>query len=403
MTDPNNALDRLRRANLVHTTATFDNEELAAVVDECERRVASERGAAPGRGAGTGETLRPVSVPRQRWRPVLVFSLAFATLVVVVGAVALFVGSDGLVPEPDVVSDEPTTTVAISTIGGVASVDHLEYYSDAERTLEASVFFPAEGHGPWPVVVVYSEFGINAQERDLSRRIADRGAVVFAPVWVYQDGTTQTGSEYLTGVMWDRAACAVGYAQAQAEVYGGDPARTTVVGAAGGEHPATWVALGLADASGCAEPIRFQPTGLVAGKSQWLFQQEGFDPTFVAEDAVGVDTVDRFFNPERWKAAEDLRVYLWSTSGKSNSNEIDDPPAADSWIWSRDPSGAIVEDLTAVDAFADGLITFSDNSRLMHLRMAEAGIDVTRYESDDPGYSLDDTAFESIWQLIAGE
>ncbi len=55
-----------------------------------------------------------------------------------------------------------------------------------------------------------------------------------------------------------------------------------------------------------------------------------------------------------------------------------------------------------MDAFDDGLITFRDNSLLMQLRMKQAGIDVTLYESDDPWYSLDDVALDSIWQLVIG-
>ena len=402
MIDPNDAIERLRRANRVSATATFDRDELAAVVDECERRVSSERGTAPGRGVGTGETLRPVPVLRQRWRSVLVFSLAFVALVVVVGAVALLAGSDRLVLEPNAVSDEPTPTVPIRTIGDVAFIDDLEYYSDAERTMETSVFFPADGNGPWPVVVVYGEFIIDSQNRTLARQMAERGAVVFAPVWVDASPPVLSASEYLTGAMWDRAACAVAYAQAQAETYGGDAARTTVVGDAGGEHPAAWVALGLADTSGCQGPISFRPTGLVAGESQWLFQETKFDEAFATDDAAAVETVDRFFRPERWQPAPGLSVFLWATPWAENSNGIDNPPAADSWIWSRDSTGTIVEDLATVSAFDDGLITFRDNSRLMQLRMTRAGIDVSYYESDDPMYSLDDSALDDIWQLVIG-
>ena len=398
MIEPKEALDRLRHANLLPPSAVLDDEELAASVAECERRVAVERGNATPETPRTEEYLRPVPGSRPRWRPALVFSVAVASLVVLVGAVALLTGSDSLVLEPDVANTSPPTTSGI--VGSVAYVDGLVYYEDADRTLQTSVFFPAEGDGPWPVVVVFHEYQRRGQERALSRRIAERGAVAFAPVWV--DEYARSASEYLTGTMWERAACAVGYAQAQADSYGGDPVRTAVVGDGGGEHPAAWVALGLADTRDCADPIRFQPTGFAAGSSQWFFQQRQFDSAFTAEDSVAVDTVDRFFNPSRWSPAQDLSVFLWATAFSGNSNEIDDPPSADSWIWTRDPDGDIVEDLAAVEAFDDGLLTFSDNSRLMELRMLQAGIDVSYYESDANGYSLDDNAFESIWQLMAG-
>lgn len=404
MTDPQTALDRLRRANPVRHTETLDSDELGAVVTECKRRVDEAR-----RGGGmTDETQSvppvPVAPPPSRLRPAFVFAFAFAAVLIVVGAIALFGGA-----EQPAVAPKPTSTTAVSTttppqvVGGVASLDHFVYYSDAERTLETSVFFPAEGSGPWPVAIVYGEFELNGQGRGLARQIAERGAVVFAPTWVDEGQGMRVAAEYLTGGMWDRAACAVGYAQAHAASFGGDTTRTAVVGAAGGDHPAAWVALGLADTSACAEPISSQLTGLVAGESQWLFQEAIFDPAFAQPDAPAVDTVDRFFNPEQWRIPEELSVFLWATAWTGNSNTIDDPPAEDSWIWTRDPSGAIVEDLAAVDAFEDGLITFSDNSRLMNLRMTRAGIDVTYYESDDPGYSIDDALFDGIWALLDRE
>ena len=127
-----------------------------------------------------------------------------------------------------------------------------------------------------------------------------------------------------------------------------------------------------------------------------------FDPAFVTDGGVpGAETVDRFFNPARWELAEDLSVFLWSTAWPGNSKRIDDPPGLDSWVWTRDPDGDIVEDLAAVDAFDGALITFSDNTRLMNLRMTQAGVDVSYYESDAAGFSLDDNAFESIWRLVA--
>lgn len=398
MTDPYTALDRLRAANPVRTTRSLPEEELAAVVAACEQRLAQER--APGAARSPVQVVDRVR-RRPGLRPALVFGLAFVAVAVVVGVVMLVPGAEEPVIAPDVASTTaPTTTVPVRTVGGVSYVDHLVYYADAERTFETSVFFPAKGSGPWPVAVVYSEFAVGDQERTLARQIAERGAVVFAPVWVDEGTGVQTPAEYLTGGMWDRAACAVGYAQSHAAQYGGDPRRTTLVGDAGGEHPAAWTALGFADTSACSEPILHAPTGLVAGESQWLFQQASFDQAFSGPDAAAVDVVDRFFNPERWQVPEDFSVFLWATAWTGNANSIDDPPAADSWIWTRDPDGDLVADLAAVGAFDDGLITFSDNSRLMELRMTLAGIDVTYYESDDPGYEPDAAALDGVWSLF---
>ncbi|MDJ0662909.1 MAG: hypothetical protein QNJ75_00015 [Acidimicrobiia bacterium] len=436
MIEPKDALSRLRSANLLPPGDELNEAERAAVVAECEQRVAVERGTAAPEMGRAGESLRPVSGGRWRWRPALVFSVAFVAVLAVAAVFALLNDSGGLILEPDVANTPPTTsaitdgvadpspttsatsddvsptTSAISDdvadapptpsgmVGDVAYINELVYYEDADRTLETSVFFPAEGDGPWPVVVVYSEYRRRAQEWTLARRIAERGAVVFSASWV--DEYPASASEYLTGTMWERAACAVSYAQAQAGSYGGDPGRTTVVGDGGGEHPAAWVALGLADTSNCADPILYQPTGLAAGHSQWFFQEQQFDSAFASDDSGAVDTVDRFFNPERWEAAGDLSAFLWSTAYSGNANEINDPPSEESWIWSRDPDGDLVADLASVDAFDDGLITFRDNARLMNSRMIQSGVDVAHYESDNLGWGLDEIAFEGIWQVVAG-
>ena len=218
MIEPKDALNRLRRANFLPPNAAPDGDELAAVAAECERRVVAEREMAAPETRKTEESLRPTSGLRPRWRPALVFSFAFAAVIAIAAVFALFSDSGGSILEPDVADTAPVTTpIPSGRIGNVAYVDDLVYYEDADRTLETSVFFPIEGEGPFPVVVVYDLYRQGSQERELSRRIADRGAVVFAPVWVDEVGPSLTVSDYIGGGMWNRAACAVGHAQAQAE------------------------------------------------------------------------------------------------------------------------------------------------------------------------------------------
>ena len=43
----------------------------------------------------------------------------------------------------------------------------------------------------------------------------------------------------------------------------------------------------------------------------------------------------------------------------------------------RDPDGSIEADLKPLDEFADGVVTYVDAGKLLALRLAEAGFDVT--------------------------
>ncbi len=396
MTDARTALDRLRHVNPLRADDAIDPVELQTVVAECERRV-QETSRASTKQAVTSMD-RP---PGKRFRPAFVVAAAFTVAIALVGAIVIFGDASQTAPttSPPATTPAPPTSMPIAVLGNVAYVDDLVYYADDERTLETSMFFPAEGRGPWPVVVIYSEFSVNAAETYLGRRLAERGAVVFTPVWV--DARPPTSTEYLTGQMWDRAACAVGFAQAAAEAVGGDPTRTVVAGDGGGEHPAAWIALGHADESVCPTPIQHELAGLAAGQTQWFFQEGQFDDAFAASETIGVDIVDRFFNPDRWQVPAEFSVVLWATAWyDGNSNTIDDPPTGDSWIWSRDPTGTLVADLATVDAFDDGLITFRDNARLMQLRMTQAGIDVTYDETTEPYFDIG-PALERIWRLLS--
>ncbi|MDJ0923260.1 MAG: hypothetical protein QNJ77_01755, partial [Acidimicrobiia bacterium] len=60
MIDSKDALNRLRRANLLPSGAVLDDDELAATRAECELRIAAERGSATPETGTTEESLRPV-------------------------------------------------------------------------------------------------------------------------------------------------------------------------------------------------------------------------------------------------------------------------------------------------------------------------------------------------------
>lgn len=408
MSDIDTALDLLRSANPVSSVDVLDRDELAASVVACERLI--DEASQEQSGAVTVVTRRPVGdpVPRGRgFRPVLVVAAAWAVLVMTVATIAFLVTWASDPPEP---ADRPTTTVPVedptptTTVAADGTYDvvvdrDLVYWTDGETTLTVDVFHPAEGTGPWPVVVAYPYYSAGASDASTARAMAERGAVAFAPVTVtvaYDDPAL-----YIDGFLFDRGACAVGFAQAHAAEYGGDPTRTTVLGTGGGEHQALWAALGLERDDVCDEPIRYAPVGLVVGMPQLLFQVDYWDETVADPESNALDTLDRYWNPERWQFSDELRGHIWVTADNSNIREIDTQPTDESWIHSRDVTGTLVEDLDAFGAFDDGVIRYDDNARLLYLVMRRAGIPVTLDQMATSSWDGQSGQYDRMWSIIS--
>jgi hypothetical protein len=400
MTDRDTALAMLAAVNPVADPAAIDVDELRTVIDRCEHEVSADRSANDRVTRGERRSREAVSSPRPT--PALAFAVAFGLTVVAVVAAAFFGRDAGLAPsdERPVTTTTPitTTTFAVTTSGSLSMVKDIPYASEGEVDLTTSVFFPSEGEGPWPVIVVYAEYCTGCEADNTARILAMRGAVVFAPVWAIED---VSATEYVEGALFDRAACAVGLAQAVAPQFGGDPNRTIVMGDAGGEHPATWVAYGLERTSACPEPVRYPPVGLVVGAPQWLFHEDLWDQDFVSADAVALDTLDRFLNPERWHTADDLAVYLWATAYQGN-NRILDGSDAEGWLAMRDSTGTLVADLEAVGAFDDGVMLLEDDARLMEARLRGAGIPVVTHYDETYLTTLSVKLYDEIWTFIDG-
>jgi hypothetical protein len=247
----------------------------------------------------------------------------------------------------------------------------LVYHTDAEGEWTVRVFYPA-GEGRWPLIVIVPP---QQNVAYAGFELASRGAVVVvAEAWskrVFADASLVFSGEM------DRAACIVGWAQAHAAEYGGDSELTVVDGYSAGAVAAAWVGLGLADDTVCEYPIMDLPVGLVVGENQVLFHHDRWDVAF-GTDAPGVSaTLDGLINPDRWNVSPELQVALWSAENPFGEvRSVENPPGPDSWIWLRDAASPCVEDLTAVGAFDDGQIDWSDNARLLEQRLGEAGIDV---------------------------
>ena len=267
------------------------------------------------------------------------------------------------------------------------------WLTDDEGDWTLRVFYPEEP-GPWPLIVTQPPMTASATP---PTEMARRGAVVVMPdKWTIQGWIDP--APHLYGEM-DRAACAVGWAQAHAGDYGARAEATTIDGYSGGAMVAAWVGLGLADDKGCPFPMTALPVGLVVGENQVLFHHERWDPSFASGDPEPKATLDGLLNPSRWVTSRDLKVALWSaTHSIAETRSVDNPPGADSWLWLRDAATPVVSDLLALGALDDGRIDWGDNALLLEHRMLESGIDVRR-ETFDIGHAYTPEVYDLIFSI----
>lgn len=412
MKDIDRTLDLLRAANPVSTLDDLDGAELAASVATCARaieeatrteadRVTVVAAPVPHASATRLPSVRPLLVPAA------VFAVAVMAIAMITFGTALLEPSDdpGVPAAPPTSITQPDASPSPTDPDGAPfelAIDRdLVYWTDGTLDYTVDVYHPIDRVGPWPVVVVYPYNAAGVTHGTTARAMAERGAVVFAPVSVLGRDLTSPDA-YIDGGLFDRAACAVGFAQANADAYGGDPARTTLIGSAGGEHHATWAALGLVREDVCDDPILHAPTGLIVGMPQWLFQVDYWDDTIGDAGSNAVDTLDRFWNPDRWAPADELTVHIWVTASRSNIRSVSTSPADEAWLSERDTTGTLIRDLEVVAAFDDGEIRYDDNARAMYLRMRGAGLSVTLDQMATEGYSVESTQYERMWEIIAG-
>jgi len=159
-----------------------------------------------------------------RWKQVVV--IAVTLLLLVAGC------------SPSAAALPPTPIPLTPTPDTVKLTQDVAYTS--ERKLD--VYTPKKP-GAWPVVIVLPGGGDPKESLvDLSRGIAEQGAVVFTPD--YRSNAPLPPKEDIAGGNKD-AACAIRFARAKASEYGGNPSRVIVVGySAGGTFGATMALAG---------------------------------------------------------------------------------------------------------------------------------------------------------------
>ncbi len=112
---------------------------------------------------------------------------------------------------------QPTVTFAPTPVA-LALIESLDIPYTSERALD--VYAPQQ-KGDWPVVVFLHGGSLRKDSiKGVSRVIAGRGAVVFAPTWHSSESNILDAQGEPLG--FNDAACAVRFARAKATEYGGD-------------------------------------------------------------------------------------------------------------------------------------------------------------------------------------
>ena len=282
---------------------------------------------------------------------------------------------------------QPTTTAPLApTTAGVEDAYALTrdvlYLSDDERELRLDVYVPL-GDGPFPVVVLIH--GLPSSKDDpyqswTAAAAAEAGMAVFVPDWnptpPSRPRTTDLREAFAT------TACALAYAEQEAESYGGDPTRVVTSGFSAGALEAAWLALGhdVGIPEGCvAGGIPYRPVGAVLGDSEYFLHSRYFDQAFDADPDGMQEITSAIVDPAHWPDDLSARFRIWyaESSPPIVIRRFEDAWAEDDWLAQRDPGGSIREDLSELGLLADGIISYLDESELLAFRLRRAGLDAT--------------------------
>lgn len=295
-------------------------------------------------------------------------------------------------PTTETTPTTPTTTVTTATTTTTAPDEivvsrNVPYVTTGDSgDLTVDIYAPASG-GPWPVLVAYHG-GVGpdkAAVAGLARRLAEAGAVVFAPEWRGLPFSAASMEALLS-----ESACSLWFAARHAADHGGDPTDLSVFGISAGAAKAAAVTLyPSTEHEGCVVPAAdVEVRHLILHEGGF-----GFHP--------GYDDIFRD-NPGLFDATT-----VWSHLGSPTTTEIhllaDERTVADTWYdattYIRPPTGGIEDAMTIRgpgffnDAVRLGLldddeVNIAEISVILEDHMLAAGHDVTLTWFDDGSHAI---------------
>jgi acetyl esterase/lipase len=232
-------------------------------------------------------------------------------------------------------------------------------------------------------------------------QVAAQGVVVFVPAWEMPPVETAEAARAGAEGVYEQVACAVAFARAEAERYGGDPENLSLYGHSAGAGIAIIVALSDPEvADGCVAPSgSASPDNLVLFEGDWLVVGMGFWDKLLREDPGVMDS----FTP--WSYLEEgARVPV-------RILDSGDPTfvlpryrvleGEDDWLTLRDPTGALRLGLERMGAFDDGKLSLTDIQRLLVRELKSLGYEATFHDLPDSSHSsLSDEAVQVVVDAI---
>ncbi len=229
--------------------------------------------------------------------------------------------------------------------------------------------------GPWPTVVVFHgdpRFATKTWHRSDAGQIAEQGRVVFLPSWGHTTSAAvaDMGLQSVWEMTVQELSCAVLYAKAHTEEYGGDPEHITLYGLSAGGNAVLMAGLAGADplesCSVSGGPV--QPQALVPIDADWTLG--GSWDTQIQQNP------EVFYALTPWRhldGSQDIPIHVTVAENPGSYTRSVEPDPTTSWLSYRHNDIDLPADLDARGFLADGEFSLKESSEYAVEILHEAG------------------------------